>query len=192
MHKTFLFSLLYLIVFFFSSQAAAAEDYQAIIDMLDEQIESATTDVEKAKLCCFKARNHLNNNKLDETEQDYLEALDYSYTGWILNEYSRFLYRIGEYERAYRAATKVEEDFPQFDKEAKSIKKKAKSEYQKEYLDAHPPTIIMNTVVDPNRLTRHDMIRRARAQNQPVIFSNKSTSSSSPKAATGTKTVRRS
>lgn len=190
MQNTFAFSLLYLIVFIFSLQPVAAEDYQAIIDMLDEQIESATTDVEKAKLCCFKARNHLNNNDLDETEQGYLEALDYSYTGWILNEYSRFLYRIGEYERAYRAASKVAEDFPQFDKEAKAIKKKAKEEYQKEYLEANPPTIIMNTEADRNRVTRHDLIRKARAQNQTVIVSNKTNTPSS--RVKKTKTVRRS
>ena len=191
MQKIFIFSWLYLIVFMFSTQPAVAEDYQAIIDMLDSQIESATTDVEKAKLCCFKARNHLNNNKLDETEQGYLEALDYSYTGWILNEYSRFLYRTGEYERAYRAASKVAEDFPQFEKEAQSIKRKAKEEYQKEYLEANPPTIIMNTKVDPNRVTRHDLIRRAGVRNQTVIPSKKSISSS--RRVTGkTKTVRRS
>ena len=191
MQKIFIFSWLYLIVFMFSTQPAVAEDYQAIIDMLDSQIESATTDVEKAKLCCFKARNHLNNNKLDETEQGYLEALDYSYTGWILNEYSRFLYRTGEYERAYRAASKVAEDFQQFEKEAQSIKRKAKEEYQKEYLEANPPTIIMNTKVDPNRVTRHDLIRRAGVRNQTVIPSKKSISSS--RRVTGkTKTVRRS
>ena len=133
----------------------------------------------------------MNNNKLDETEQGYLEALDYSYTGWILNEYSSFLYRTGEYERAYRAASKVVEDFPQFEREAESIKRKAKEEYQKEYLEANPPTIIMNTKVDPNRVTRHDLIRRAGVRNQTVISSKKSISSS--RRVTGkTKTVRRS
>ena len=191
MQSIFVCSLLYLIVFIFSSQPVASEDYQAIIDMLDIQIESATTNAEKAKLCCFKARNYMNNNKLDETEQGYLEALDYSYTGWILNEYSHFLYRTGEYERAYRAASKVEEDFPQFDKEAKSIKKKAKEEYQKEYLKANPPTILMNTEVDLNRVTRHDLIRKVRAQSPTVVISNKSISSSR-KVAARTKKARRS
>lgn len=174
-----------------STQSVVADEYHAIIDMLDSQIESATTNVEKAKLCCFKARNHMNNNKLDETEQGYLEALDYSYTGWILNEYSRFLYRTGEYERAYRAASKVVEDFPQFEREAEPIKRKAKEEYQKEYLEANPPTIIMNTKVDPNRVTRHDLIRKAGVRNQTVIPSKKSISSTR-RVTRKTKTVRRS
>jgi Tfp pilus assembly protein PilF len=168
-----------------------AEDYPAIIGMLDKQIESAPTDAEKAKLCCFKARNHLNNKNLVETEQGYLEALDYSYTGWILNEYSRFLFRTGEYERAYRAASKVAEDFPQFEREAESIKRKAKQAYEKEYLEANPPTIIMNTKVDPNRVTRHDLIRRAAVRNQTVQPSKKSIPSS-PRITKKTKTVRRS
>jgi len=73
---------------------------------------------------------------------------------------------------------KVAEDFPQFEKEAESIKRKAKQEYQKEYLEANPPTIIMNTKVDPNRVTRHDLIRRAGVRNQTVLPSKKSISSS--------------
>lgn len=191
MQKIFVFSWLYLAVSIFFIRPAVAEDYQAIIDMLNNQIESATTDAEKAKLCCFKARNHMNNNKIDETEQGYLEALDYSYTGWILNEYSRFLYRTGEYERAYRAASKVVEDFPQFEIEAQSIKRKAKEEYQKEYLEANPPTIVMNTEVDPNRVTRHDLIRKAGSRNQTIIISNKSISKSS-RVTSRTKTIKRS
>ncbi len=191
MQRIIIFSCLYLIVFIFSTQPVVAEDYQVIIDTLNKQIESATTDAEKAKLCCFKARNHMNNNKLEETEQGYLEALDYSYTGWILNEYSRFLIRTGEYERAYRAASRVVEDFPQFNREATSIKRKAQEEYQKEYAEANPPTIIMNTKVNPNRLTRHDLIRKAGARKQTVKVSTKSISSSR-RVSGRTKTVKRS
>ena len=190
MQNVILLSMLCLVTCLFSSPTVAANDYQEMIDMLEKQIEDATTEAEKAKLCCYKARNHLNNNALDEAEQGYLEALDYSYIGWILNEYSRFLLLSGEFERAYRAASKAKADFPQFTQEARSIMEKAKEEYLKEYQEANPPTIIMDTEVDPHRITRHDLIRSAGTRSQALIFSNKS-ASSSRKVTTSTKTVRR-
>ena len=79
--------------------------------MLDTQIEMAVTDQEKAKLCCYKARNLRKLNQPDMAEQDYLEALELANTGWILNEYSNFLYKTGEFERTDKAASRVIEDF---------------------------------------------------------------------------------
>ncbi len=97
----------YMAFFTVSSHALAKQDTQAIIDMLDKQIEMAVTDQEKAKLCCYKARNLRKLNQPDMAEQDYLEALELANTGWILSEYSNFLYKTGEFERAYKAALRV-------------------------------------------------------------------------------------
>ena len=106
-----------------SSYASTEQETQAIIDMIDKQIDMAATDQEKAKLCCYKARNHRKLNQPEMAEQDYLEALELAYTGWILNEYSNFLYKTGEYGRAYKAASKVIEDFPHLQKEASNTRK---------------------------------------------------------------------
>ena len=190
MGKDIVIYVICFVVYICAAQIAGAEEYEEIIALLDEQIEAAESDAERATLCCYKARNHLNNRKFEEAEQGYLEALEYSTTGWILHEYSRFLLLSGEYERAYRAASKVLEEFPQFKKEATSIKNTAKEEYEKAYLEAHPPTIIMNTEVDPHRITRPDLIRKARGRTQAVIYSGK-TGSSSRKRSTNRTTVKR-
>ena len=191
MGKPIVFYVICIIAYLCTAPIAGAEVYEEMIAMLDEQIEAAESDAERAKLCCYKARNHLNNRKFEEAEQGYLEALEYSTTGWILHEYSRFLLLSREYERAYRAAAKVLEAFPQFKKEATYIKQTAKAEYEKAYLEANPPTIIMDTEVDPNRITRHDLIRKARGRTQAAIYSGK-TVSSSRKKSTSRKTVKRS
>ena len=127
-------------------QATGSQDeVLGIIKILDEQIESSTSDEERAKYCCYRARNYYKLKDIDAAEQDYLEALDTSYSGWILHEYAHFLYRNGEYERAYRASYRLNEDFPQFSESALKLKEKARIKYQEEHLVAHPPTIIMNT-----------------------------------------------
>lgn len=173
-------------IFTVSSHALAKQDTLDIIDMLDKQIEMAVTDQEKAKLCCYKARNHRKLNQPDMAEQDYLEALELAYTGWILNEYSDFLYKTGEFERAYKAASKVIEDFPHLQEEASVTRDKAKAKYEEEYLAAHPPTIIMDTVIDPNRITRHDLIRKQNASRRVSIVKTSTVSPPPP-----TKTTRR-
>ena len=181
----FRFFHLCILVFFLLASSPAngtQKDIQGIIASLDEQIASSSDGEEKAKLCCYRARNFLKLKERDKAEQDYLEALDYAYSGWILHEYSYFLYHSREYKRAYRAAQKVLEDFPQFKKSATKLKKMARAKYQEEYNVANPPTIIMDTEVDPNRVTRHDLIRKLGTRKEARIFSTdlkKSPSSSS-------------
>jgi len=163
------------------------ENIQGIIDSLDEQIASSASADEKATLCCYRARNYVKLKDIDQAEQDYLEALEHAYSGWILHEYSYFLYRTGEYERAYRASLKVLEDFPQFEKSATKLKRMAFTKSQEEYNSVNPPTIIMNTEVDPHRVTRHDLIRKLGPQKEATIFKtdlNRSSSSRSSSTKT--------
>lgn len=162
---------------------AAQEDIQGTIQLLDEQIASAGSDEERAKFCCFRARHYQKLKDNDQAEQGYLEALDYNYSGWILNEYGYFLYRNGEYERAYRAAHRLKEDFPHFNDSALKLKNMARVKYQAAYDAAHPPTIIMDTEVDPNRVTRHDLIRRQGGAQPKLYKTNLKSSSNSKKYA---------
>ena len=142
----------------------------------------AATDQEKAKLCCYRARNHRKLKQPEKAEQDYLEALDLSYTGWILSEYSNFLYKTGEYERAYKAASKVIEDFPHLKKDAISTRDKAKAKYEEEYQAAHPPTIIMDTVA--TRLTGYDLMRQQKAIKRASVVRTRTASASPPTTTT--------
>lgn len=151
------------------SGQAVQEDIEGVIRLLDDQVASAESDEERAKFCCFRARNYRKLKETDQAEQDYLEALDYDYAGWILNEYGYFLYRNGEYERAYRAAYRLNEDFPHFQDSALKLKNMARVKYQEAYNAANPPTIIMNSEVDPYRVTRHDLIR-SQGQGQAKLF----------------------
>ncbi|THB78771.1 MAG: hypothetical protein D6B25_03310 [Desulfobulbaceae bacterium] len=175
----------------FSSQ----ENIQQLIDMINQQIQEVDSEDEKAKLCCHRARNHLKLKDIETAEQDYLEALELSYSGWILNEYSYFLYRTGEYQRAYRASQKVLEDFPHLSGDAGKLKKIAYEKYQEEYREQNPITIIMDTPANTNRVTRHDLLKKT-ARKDALIFSNVVSSSgtsskkSTKKSAPKKKTVR--
>lgn len=173
MKRKIVCALTALIIAICSSTAIGANDPEEIISLLDNQIENAPNDTERSKYYCFRARNYTKIRDLDKAEQDYLAALDYAYSGWILNEYSYFLYRVGEYERAYRAAARVEQDFPHLKSEAGKIKKKAKSKYQEEYNAAHPPTILLDSKVDPNRVTRHDLIKNRGQKNTYLVAGKK-------------------
>jgi tetratricopeptide (TPR) repeat protein len=162
---------------------ASQEEIRGIIRLLDEQVASAESDEERAKFCCFRARHYLKLKETDQAEQDYLEALDYNYAGWILNEYGYFLYRSGEYERAFRAADRLKEDFPQFKNSALKLKDMARKKYQEAYYAANPPTIIMDTEVNHDLVTRHDLIRRQGGAQPKLYKTNLKTSSNSRKTA---------
>lgn len=171
------------------------EQVQEVIDMINEQIQEVATAPEKAKLCCHRARHHLKLKEIGKAEQDYLEALELSYTGWILNEYSYFLYRTGKYQRAYRAAQQVLDDFPHLSSDAEKLRKIASKKYQQAYRQNNPITIIMDRKVNTNRVTRHDLLKKT-AKKDALIFSsvvsNSSTSGKTTKKSSSTtkKTVR--
>ena len=173
-------------------QASCGQDEtREIIQILDEQIESSTSAEERAKFCCFRARNYLKLKDIEQAEQDYLEALDTAYTGWILNEYTQFLYRNGEYERAFRAAHQLNEDFPQFKDSALKLKEQSRQKYQEEYQAANPPTIIMDSAPDPNRVTRHDLLRQYRSPKLYRTDLKKSSSASKSKSKSKAKSTQK-
>lgn len=153
------------LIFSSSPVYSGQEEIESIIQVLDRQIDDAASASEKAKLYCFRARNY---SKIDDVEQaraNYILALNSQKSGWLLNEYGYFLYRNGMYELAWRASQKVIEDFPYMKKEARVLQDKAFAKFEKEYYEKNPPTIIMDTEVDKNRVTRHDLIRDNRNRN---------------------------
>jgi hypothetical protein len=108
-----------------------------------------------------------------------------SYEGWILNELGYFMYKLGEYEKAYNVADKVLTDFPHFEKKATELKKLAKVKWDEEYLKANPPTITIDTAPDPNRVTRHDLVRQSEVKHSTSSNTHTYKGSSSKKNNSG-------
>jgi tetratricopeptide (TPR) repeat protein len=160
--------LLLLLLILSVSPLQAKHTRTAFIDSittLDQQIQESTSTSEKARLYCFRARNYAQLQNIEEARKDYILALNTNYSGWILNEYGYFLYHNNMYELAYNAAVKVLTDFPYLKKDAVILRDKAYARYEAEYYEKNPPTIIMDTEIDPHRVTRHDLIRKYRTAN---------------------------
>lgn len=142
---------------------ASSSTPQDMIKVINDQLTTVDNPKEKAKLYCYRARNNAKAGNQEKAKDDYLKAINTSYEGWILNELGHFMYKNGEFEKAYNVAEKVLVDFPQFKKEATKLKKQAKVKWDENYLKAHPPTITIDTDPDPNRVSRHDLVRQSGA-----------------------------
>lgn len=142
---------------------AASPDVDDAVQAINEQLESAGDPQEKARLYCFRARNYAESGDLKQAQDDYLRALNASYEGWILNELGLFMYKIGEFEKAYNVSTRVLNDFPHLKKEAAKLQSQAKKKWEEDYLKNNPPTITLDGVSDPHRVTRHDLINRQKS-----------------------------
>jgi len=140
---------------------ASSTTPQDMIQAITDQLTTVDNPKEKAKLYCYRARNNAKAGDKEKAKDDYVKAINTSYEGWILNELGHFMYMNGEFEKAYNVAEKVLVDFPQFKNEATKLKRQAKVKWDEEYLKANPPTITIDTDPDPNRVTRHDLVRQS-------------------------------
>ncbi|WP_163338847.1 tol-pal system YbgF family protein [Desulfopila sp. IMCC35008] len=159
-----------------------------VIQALTQQIASTPDGKPKAKLHLYRARHYAKLGQKIEANNDYQAALKHHYAGWIANEYGYFLFNCGEYGLSYKTAKKVIKDFPQFAQEATKLKKKAGDKFKEQYLEENPPEIVMNVEVDPNQVTRLDLVRKQQANKSRIYkypsvtkASNTSSGSSSTK-----------
>lgn len=134
------------------------------IKTINHQLQAADNKKERARLYCYRARNYAESGDNEQAKNDYLAALNSSYEGWILNELGYFMYKTGQYEKAYNVAVRVLKDFPYLQKEAGRLKTQAKQKWEEEYLKNNPPTISIDSRPDPNRVSRHDLIRQGEAE----------------------------
>lgn len=153
------------------------------ISALTQQLSTTPAGKPKARLHLYRARHYAKLGQKVEANRDYQSALEHHYAGWIANEYGYFLYNCGEYGLSYKTAKKVMKDFPQFEKEARKLKKKAGDKFKEQYLEENPPEIVMNVEVDPNRVTRLDLVRKQQA-NKSKIYTYPSVTKAS-KASSG-------
>lgn len=158
---------------------ASEDETRAMVASLNEQINSCSAGKSKAKLFLYRARQHAILNDRTLAMKDYQAALQEDYTGWIANEYAHFLYNCGEYEQAYNAAGRVIKEFPHLKNEAERLREKAEARYREVYNEQHPPTIVMDVQVDPNRKSRHDLMRPVRQTATSSTYASITQSSSS-------------
>ncbi len=165
----------------FPALHASSSDTQKLVEAINTELESTDDPKSRAKLYCYRARNHTKSGDHEKAKDDYLKALNTSYEGWILKELGYFMYKLGEYEKAYNVSVKLLNDFPYLEQEAKKLKIQSKKKWQEEYTENNPPTITIDTVPDPNRVTRHDMIKQTetsrRTKNSDGRQTNKSNKS---------------
>ena len=161
-----------------SSSHASSSETKEKIDSINAQLESIDDPKTKAKLYCYRARNHTKSGDHEKAKADYLKALNTSYEGWILKELGYFMYKLGEYEKAYNVSVKLLDDFPYLEQEATKLKTQAKNKWEEEYLKKNPPTITIDTVPDPNRVTRHDMIQQTETSQRSKNSGGKQTNKS--------------
>ena len=147
---------------------AASDTSQDMIGNINKQLAITDAPKQRAKLFCYRARNHYKAGNQKKAKDDYFNALNSSYEGWILHELGHFMFKTGEFEKAYNIADRVIADFPQFKEDAHKLKKQARQEWEEDYLRNNPPQIILDSAPDPNRQTRHDVIRRT----QPKTYNN--------------------
>jgi tetratricopeptide (TPR) repeat protein len=147
---------------------AAPDMPQDMIDGINKQLAITDAPKQRAKLFCYRARNHYKAGDQKKAKDDYFKALNTSYEGWILHELGHFMYQTGEFEKAYNIADRVIADFPQFNEEAHKLKKQARQKWEEDYLKNNPPNITLDSAPDPYRQTRHDVIR----QTQPKTYKN--------------------
>ena len=187
--------MLFLLLFGLSdtpSLEASSANQQDMIKVITDQLATVDDPKEKAKLYCYRARNYAKAGEQAKAKDDYFKAINTSYEGWILNELGYFMYKSGEYEKAYNVADKVLTDFPQFNKEATKLKKQAKVKWDEEYLKANPPTVTIDTAPDPNRVSRHDLVKQqnARQSTSRSIETNKVSSKNSKNSSSGGSHIR--
>lgn len=70
------------------------------------------------------------------------------------------MYKIGEYEKAYNVSLKLLNDFPYLEEDAHRLNAQSKKKWNEEYLRTNPPKISIDSAPDPNRITRHDLIKQ--------------------------------
>lgn len=140
---------------------ASSSDSQKMLESINTQLKSTDEPKAKAKLYCYRARSYTKSGEHEKAKDDYLKALNTSYEGWILEELGYLMYKLGEYEKAYNVSVKLENDFPYLDKEANELKTLSKKKWEEEFSKNHPPTITIDTVPAPNRITRHELSKQS-------------------------------
>ncbi len=144
---------------------------EEIINELDKEIQSSSSPEDRAIYFVYKARNYFNSGDVDAALKNYNEAVRNNNKEWIILERCPLLLKKKLFDDAYADSRKLIDS--EYDPDGRATwcyniaSKKLKEIYDKE----NPPTIIMNTQVDPNRKSRFDVARERRAAQQVITAS---------------------
>jgi tetratricopeptide (TPR) repeat protein len=158
--------------------SASSSEALDMAESLNIQLDATDDPKAKAKLYCYRARNYTKSGEHEKAKDDYLRALNASYEGWILKELGHFMYKRGEYEKAYNVSVKLLNDFPYLEKEANHLKTQSKKKWEEEYLRNNPPTITIDTAPNANRVSRHDLIQQTESHQKTQYGGGKQTNKS--------------
>lgn len=150
--------LLPLLLVLLSSSLGLAGDNQTMIEQLGHDIKHAEDSLTKSRLHMYRARQYTRAREWEKALEDYNQALELNHQGWIHLERSHFLMAAGKYKLAYNDAMATKREMPTLAYEADKIIELAVAKLRKQYEIDNPPTIILDTVVDPNRKTRFDVM----------------------------------
>ena len=153
--QSFCASLLVTLLFVFTAQAG---NNQQIIKQISQDLEQTTDAQVKSTLHIYRARQYTKIKEWGLAFEDYNDALELDHKGWIHLERSHFLLARGKYELAYEDANAAKEEVPSLAKEADKVIEVAVAEVRKKYEAENPPTILINTKVNPYRKTRFDLM----------------------------------
>lgn len=148
------------IVLFFGFSAGFAGTPEMIIEMIGSDIVKTRDNQKRSTLHIYRARQYAKIEKWDEALDDYSSALELDHKGWIHLERSQFLLRMKKYDQAREDAMAAKKEVPTLTAEADKVIERAEAVLRREYEVENPPTIIMNSKVDPSRKTRFDMMRK--------------------------------
>lgn len=162
---------IFVVLFCYHSQLIAQSLNTETIQMLNDEIENATSQESRAKFLVYRARNYLNAGKVENAFADYTEALKNSNKEWIILERCPLLIRMKKYEKAVDDSKRLLDIGYDPNGESSSCHTAASKKQKEKYDRENPPTIIMNTRVNPNRKTRFDVMREINARQQTMVSS---------------------
>ncbi|MEN8189769.1 MAG: tetratricopeptide repeat protein [Thermodesulfobacteriota bacterium] len=147
----------FLVLAFQLLAAAVVWGDQQVIDQLGEEIKAAQSPTARSRLHIYRARQYCQLKDWANALEDYNLALELNHQGWIHLERSGFFMVIRRYELAYEDARAAKDEVPTLAYEADKVMTRSLAKIRKEYEAQNPQTIIMDSVVDPNRKTRFDV-----------------------------------
>ncbi len=142
------------------SSFVQAEDIQTVINELSQHISKEKDPLQKSKLHMYRARHYARQGEWDKGLEDYNLALELNHQGWVHLERSRFLMLAGKYKLAYEDAVAAKNETITLTSEANAIIQQAITKIDAQNVMDNPPTIIMDSRTNPNRMSRFDYMEK--------------------------------
>ncbi len=136
---------------------------------LNEQINAVTKRInrteaptDKAQQLAIRARLYTKKGSYAMAEQDYAKAINIHDAGWLWRDLGYLCLKQEKWENAYKISQHLKQKYPTLEDAYEYIEKVSSKEYQEDYLEEHPPQIVMNKPA-PKVRNRFDVMAEQRA-----------------------------